>query len=399
MKRILLISPQPFFQWRGSPIRVSFNVQALVKSGYIVDLLTLPIGERREIEGVNIIRVANPFQFRQIPIGPSAYKIFFDILLLLKGMQLIQKNKYLVVHGIEEAGMIAVLLSRFASCRAIFEKHSDPSSYKKGFLKNILLSGYAFVERMTVKWVDAVICTGAGLKKQVDDMKTSTPAFHIFDIPSSLVEPDPDQVARVRKELQKDENEILITFVGSFAIYQGVDLLIASIPEVVKKCPQARFVIIGGTAEQIEDRKQILDRQNVLEAVSFIGMVAPDTLPDYLAASDILLSPRLSGVNTPLKLLDYLKAGRSIMATDVKANCLILNETLAVLAAPEPGDMATGMISLIDDNEKREAMGREGRKLYESTYNFHNYTKKLDDCYTFVLQGGFHKASSNASDS
>jgi len=399
MKRILLISPQPFFQWRGSPIRVSFNVQALVKSGYSVDLLTLPIGERRDITGVNIIRVANPFQFKQIPIGPSAYKIFFDILLFFRGLQLIRKNKYLVIHGIEEAGMIAVLLSRFAACKSIFEKHSDPSSYKKGFLKNILLSGYAFVERMTVKRVDAVICTGAGLAKQVDDMKTSTRAFHIFDIPSSLVEPDPARVAQVRAELQQRPNEILLTFVGSFAIYQGVDLLIESIPEVVKSCPQARFIIIGGTEKKIEERKQILQQQNVLDAVSFIGMVAPDTLPDYLSASDILLSPRISGVNTPLKLLDYLKAGRSIMATDVKANRLILNEKLATLAAPTPKDMAEKMISLIEEKDMRETMGREGRKLYESTYNFHNYTEKLAACYTFVLQGEPHKVSFDASDS
>ena len=81
MKKILLISPQPFFQWRGSPIRVNFNIQALAQLGYAVDLLTLPIGERRKLEGVNVIRVANPFRIEQIPIGPSLYKIFFDILI------------------------------------------------------------------------------------------------------------------------------------------------------------------------------------------------------------------------------------------------------------------------------------------------------------------------------
>ncbi|MDH3327697.1 MAG: hypothetical protein OEM01_00510 [Desulfobulbaceae bacterium] len=135
MKKILLISPQPFFQWRGSPIRVNFNIQALSELGYSVDLLTLPIGERREMEGVEVIRVANPFRIEQIPIGPSLYKIFFDILILFKGLQLIRKQNYSIIHGIEEAGIIAVLLSRLAACKAIFEKHSDPFSYKKKFYK------------------------------------------------------------------------------------------------------------------------------------------------------------------------------------------------------------------------------------------------------------------------
>lgn len=361
---------------------------ALAKLGYSVDLLTLPIGERRTTEGVNVIRVANPLRIKQIPIGPSLYKIFFDFLILLKGLQLIRKNNYVIIHGIEEAGMIAALLSRLAGSKAIFEKHSDPSSYKKGFLKNILLSGYAFVERMTVKWVDAVICTGSGLQKQVNNMGTSTRAFHIFDIPSSLVDPLPENIAQTRQELQQQKDEILITFVGSFAVYQGVDLLLDAIPEVVKNSPQARFIIIGGTSEEIEKRKRTLQQQGVHKAVSFLGMIPPDSLPEYLAASDVLLSPRISGVNTPLKLLDYLKAGRSIVATNIESNRLILNENLAEFATPAPNSIATAITSLVENSEKREVMGTQGRKLYESTYNFPNYTKKLETCYAYVLSSG-----------
>ena len=81
-KKVLLISPQPFFQWRGSPIRVGFNAMALVENGYAVDLLTLPIGDEREIKGVRVIRVANPLGVKNIPIGPSPHKIICDILLL-----------------------------------------------------------------------------------------------------------------------------------------------------------------------------------------------------------------------------------------------------------------------------------------------------------------------------
>jgi glycosyltransferase involved in cell wall biosynthesis len=74
----------------------------------------------------------------------------------------------------------------------------------------------------------------------------------------------------------------------------------------------ARFVIIGGTPEEIVERKKWLREHNIEESVTFVGKVAPDQMPDYLVASDILLSPRQAGVNTPLKLLDYLKAGRAL---------------------------------------------------------------------------------------
>ena len=54
---------------------------------------------------------------------------------------------------------------------------------------------------------------------------------------------------------------------------------------------------------------------------------AAHELADYLAAADILLSPRLGSVNTPLKLLDYLKAGRAIVATATAANRMVVGET------------------------------------------------------------------------
>ncbi len=386
MKKILLLSPQPFFQWRGSPIRVGFNVLALTQLGYEVDLLTLPIGEKREIKGARIVRVANPLAIKSVPIGPSVPKLFFDFLILFKGISLCLKNRYDVIHGIEEAGMIAVLLAKLFGKQVIFEKHSDPSSYKKGGLRNVIMKLYSMVERIAVRFSDAVIGTGAGLVRQVDAMGTGTRAFHIFDIPSSLSEPAEDEVERLRTELQKQADEILITFVGSFAVYQGVDLLFASIPQVVADFPQVRFVIIGGSGEEIVEKKAALSKKGVGEKVSFLGKVAPDLLPNYLAASDILLSPRISGVNTPLKILDYMKVGRAIVATDVESNRLLVDEKTAVLAAPSPVDFAKAITSLAGDEHKRNGMGKAGRQLYESRYNFQQYKKRLADCYSYVLK-------------
>ena len=383
-EKILLISPQPFFQWRGSPIRVAFNADALARLGYCVDLLTLPIGEDKKIEGVNVIRVANPFRLRNIPIGPSLPKIFFDVLLLLKGAKLCLRNRYTVIHGVEEAGFIGVILAKLINARVIFEKHSDPFSYKKGFLKNCVLQLYAKVEKLSVKMSDAVICTGPGLVRQVEQMGTTTPAFHIFDIPSSLVEFEESGVLAVQEELKKNHDDVLITFVGSFALYQGVELMFASIPEVINKCPNARFVIIGGSEKEIEAQQIKFAESGVGHRVSFLGKIAPDLLPNYLRASDILLSPRASGVNSPLKILDYMKAGRSIVATDIPSNRLVLDESNAVLTEPVPEEFARGIISLVEDAQHRQIMGDKNYDLYKTKYNFDHYCELMKSCYSAV---------------
>lgn len=78
---MLFLTSIPFFQWRGSSIRIAFNVQALAEMGYNVDLLTVPIGEAKVIAGVTVHRVANPFRVKNIPIGPSLHKLIFDFLI------------------------------------------------------------------------------------------------------------------------------------------------------------------------------------------------------------------------------------------------------------------------------------------------------------------------------
>ena len=385
-KRILFIAPQPFFQWRGSPIRVKFNLLALSKLGYSVDLLTLPIGQDLSIEGVNIHRVANPFRIKNIPIGPTLWKVFFDLLLLIKGIYLCRKNHYDVIHGVEEAGFLAILLSKIHRSKSIFEKHSDPYSYKKGILKNFVLRSYAKVEKLTAKNVSAVICTGPGLVDQVRNMHIKTRAFNIFDIPSSLEDSSETQSNKIRERLLRHPEEIILTYVGSFAVYQGIDLLFSAIPEIVPVAPHSRFTIIGGNPAEIEARQKWLEERGVLDNVTFLGKVDPDTLPHYLKASDILLSPRGSGVNTPLKILDYMKAGKPIIATDHPSNRRLLDEDSAVFATPDSSSFAQAILLLFSSKDKRDNLGKVNRKLYEETFTFEHHCHRLDECYSYVLK-------------
>ena len=318
MKKVLFISPQPFFQWRGSPIRVGFDLMALVEQGYKVDFLTLPVGKDKPIEGVRIVRVWNLFLVKEVPIGPSLIKAAFDVLLLFTGLGMAIKNRYDIVHGVEDAGMLGVIITGITRCKLVYEKHSDPGSYKKkSLVRNMIMKAYASVERFTAKHADAVITTGPGLAEQVRKMKNCPVVFDIFDIPSSLIEAKAEQVKQLRGALINNDDDILITYVGSFAVYQGVDLMFDSIVKVVADNKKALFLIVGGSQDEITERKAWLTDRNAETRVVFAGKIPPDTLPAYLAASDILLSPRQAGVNTPLKILDYFKAGGAVVATDI----------------------------------------------------------------------------------
>ena len=392
-KKVLFISPQPFFQWRGSPIRVGFNAQALAELGYEVDLLVLPIGDDKPIPGVRVIRVANPFGVKNIPIGPSGHKAIFNALLFFKAFGLAIRNRYAVIHAVEEAGAFAWFIARMTGARVIFEKHSDPASHKASPLKNAVLAVYRQAEKISIHGADAVIGTGEGLCEQARKVAPRKPIHHIFDIPSSLAEPDPVRVKKIRAELLKHPAEIVVTYVGSFAVYQGIDLMFDSMIDVLMRHPRTRFVIIGGTDEEIAQRKEWLRTRRIEEAVTFVGKVPPDDLPNYLAAADILLSPRIAGINTPLKLLDYLKVGHAIVATDNPANRRILSDAVALMVDPRATLFAEAIGRLIGDEDVREQMGERGRRLVAELYNFAEFKKRLGAVYAEVTQSDARSAS------
>lgn len=383
--RILLIAPQPFFQWRGSPLRVSFNARALAELGYTVDLLVMPVGEDLAIPGVTLHRGPNLVRARDLPIGPSAAKAVLDLGLFGKAAVLARRNHYDVFHGIEDAGPIAAVLARRHGARFVFEKHSDPASYKKGFLRNLVMAAYARVERFSIRRADAVIGTGPALVDQARRAAPGKPVHHISDPPSSLVEPDPARAAEVRARLGLQPGDVLALYVGSFAVYQGMDLLFHALPRALEQCPALRCAVIGGSREQIDRRQTTLMDLGLADRVLFPGHIHPDELPHTLAAADILLSPRIAGGNTPLKLLDYLKAGRAIVACDNPANRLILSETTARLVAPEPAAFGDALAALAVDSPLRERLGYAGRQLYLTTYHYTQFKRRLGDAYHQLL--------------
>ena len=385
MPRVLLISPQPFFQWRGSPLRVRFNAQALAELGYDVDLLTMPVGDDLAIPGVTHHRAPNFIRVQDLPIGPSAPKALLDVALYFKAAALARRRRYHVIHGIEDAGPIAAVLAHRHGARMIFEKHSDPASYNKGFLRNLVMAAYRRVERFSIRRADAVIGTGPALVEQARAIAPGKPVHHIFDIPSSLVEADPARAAAARARLDLPADAVLALYVGSFAVYQGIDLLFQSIPAALAADPCLHFAIVGGSPAEIAARRRELAAAGCADRVRFPGLVPPDDLPHLLAAADILLSPRIAGRNTPLKLLDYLKAGRAIVACDNPANRLILGDDNARLAAPDPAAFAAGIAALAADAPLRQRLGDAGHQLYLSTYNYRQYRQRLADAYRQLL--------------
>jgi glycosyltransferase involved in cell wall biosynthesis len=147
------------------------------------------------------------------------------------------------------------------------------------------------------------------------------------------------QDARIKLGLNPDQ--FIAGYIGHLYPGRGVEQIF----ELAKQLPGIRFLFVGGAPQDIETRtRQAIDQE--LTNVHFAGFVANSELPTYYAACDVLLMPYQrevsvsGGGNTasymsPMKMFEYMATGRMIIASDMPVLREVLDETNAVLCAPE----------------------------------------------------------------
>jgi len=91
----------------------------------------------------------------------------------------------------------------------------------------------------------------------------------------------------------------------------------------------------------------------------------------------VLLSPRMSGTNTPLKIYSYLKSGKPVVATRLWTHTQVLDDRIAVLTEPDAHSFAQGILSLLASPEKRRRIADEAGRTASLKYGYGAYCEKL----------------------
>jgi glycosyltransferase involved in cell wall biosynthesis len=88
-----------------------------------------------------------------------------------------------------------------------------------------------------------------------------------------------------------------------------------------------------------------------------------------MEASDVLVSPRVRGINPPGKLFSYLNSGRPVVATDCLIHNQLLDHSFAILTRPDPDSFGEGIIKALVDREHVDKMTDKARRVLEDRFN------------------------------
>jgi glycosyltransferase involved in cell wall biosynthesis len=179
----------------------------------------------------------------------------------------------------------------------------------------------------------------------------------------------------VRASLGLDAATPMVLYTGTFEPYQGLDLLFAAARLVQRERPDVRFVLAGGKPDQVARAKAQLETSGT-DGMIFTGEQPADTIPSYLDAADVLVSPRSTGTNTPLKIYQYLRSGRVIVATRLLTHTQVLSDEVAILTEPTAEDFARGILKALNDRSAAKCLGDAARRLAETRYTYETYLQR-----------------------
>ena len=377
--RILMIAPEPFFEARGTPFSEYHRIRALADLGHTVDLVTYPFGKDVELPGLKIHRSWRPPFVRRVRIGPSFAKVPLDLLLALKAVHVAVKWKFDYVHSHEEGGAIGIVLARLLRVPHLYDMHSSLPEQLSNFKfsrSRLLVAAFRLLERLMVSRSASVIVICRHLE---DVARAIAPSAHVVLIENApgagsaapVVDP-----AGVRASAGVPAGAPMVLYTGTFEAYQGLDLLFAAMRTVLAARPDARLVLAGGHPDQVERARREAAAAGVAAATVFLGERPADEIPACLEAADLLVSPRSRGKNTPLKIYQYLRSGRPIVATNLLTHTQVLDGTVAELTEPTPEAFGAGILRLLEDRERAAQLGRAARALADTKYTYEAYVTR-----------------------
>jgi glycosyltransferase involved in cell wall biosynthesis len=389
--RVLLVAPQPFFAQRGTPINVRQMAQTLCEAGHEVHLATYSMGAPVSISGLHIHRALAVPGVRDVPIGFSWRKVVLDGSLALRVWALIAGRRFDVVHAVEESVFFALPAARLRGIPVIYDMDSSLSEQLAygGHIRNgALLRLVQRMERAALRRAQLAITVCTSLTDAVRAAVPTVPVAQIEDCPleEALRAPVPEQVEQLRASHGIGSRRAVV-YTGNLEGYQGIDLLLEAFVHVAHARDDAVLVLVGGTPVQFEKVSQRARALDLGDRVVMPGSRPADEMPEWMALGSVLVSPRLHGANTPLKLYSYMWSAVPIVATDLPTHTQVLDATTAVLRAPAAEAIANGIIEVLADPSRFAPLGAAARARVASDYSRDAFRRKLLAAYGSIAPG------------
>ncbi|MGI9301733.1 MAG: glycosyltransferase family 4 protein [Gammaproteobacteria bacterium] len=306
-----------------------------------------------------------------------------------------------------------VILSRQRGIPLVLEYNGSEAWVAKNWGRPLVFQRLAVhVENVCLKHAHLVVTVSDVLRQELINRGVEPERIVCYPncVDPEIFDPEkfgPEKRTQLRKQHGIRENAIVATFVGTFGQWHGVDVLARAIRHLRDTEPawleqhDVHFLLVGDGLKMPEVR-EILGNDSCSEFVTITGLVPQAQAPDYLAISDILLSPHVDNTDgsrffgSPTKLFEYMAMGKAIVASDLEQIGEILDgsqhvdqldssdgaeralQGCALLVSPGAvEELETAIRFMVKNAGARVAMGRMARERVLEKYTWKHHVEAL----------------------
>ncbi len=234
---------------------------------------------------------------------------------------------------------------------------------------------------------DAIVCLSSAIVDQCAE-KPYIAAEKLFRIPSAVEAErfagDPETRRRIREEFGFDDSHIVVGMTGRLRPEKGHDVLLKAVPQVVERCPEVRFLLLGAGSLQGE-LAGLVETTGVAENVVLAGF--RKDVSDCLQAMDLYVQPsRSEGLGT--SVLEACAAGLAVAASRTGGiPDIISHGETGLLAEPEsPDALAAAILRLVENPAERASMGARARERVAVDFSIAALVERTDAVYRQLLE-------------
>ena len=378
--------------------RVWQESQALSEAGYEVTVIC-PRGTARDtdphsvIEGIHIYR----YPLNAATGGPAGYLREYGSALwhsFRLARRLSQQGRFDIIQACNPPDLLFLVALPFKLQGAMFIfDHHDlvPELFESRFGGRGPLRTLAVVlERLTFALADTVISTNESYR-EVAIRRGKKPPELVHVVRSA---PDLTRFKRVSAQHSLRRGKVFLTcYLGVMGPQDGVDYALRAIAYLRDQLGRNDFhSVFIGSGDSFNDLVALSFELGIQDIVEFTGRVPDTVVHSYLSTADVCLAPDpknpLNDVSTMNKIVEYMAMGRPVVSFDLIETRVSAGEAAAYAAPNDEREFAHLVGELLDDPDRRRAMGRIGRARVEDSLSWEISRRKLLAAYKETLRRG-----------
>lgn len=390
--RIAVVAACPFPSPQGSQVFVGEMCEALARRGHEVELLTYGQGEERATPPTSYAHR----RIRRLPgddamrSGPTIVKPLLNLLLVRHLSRMLARERFDVVHAHNyEAGAVAVLVRTIRHVPVVYHSHSVmaeelPSYFANPAAKQCARVVGASFDRTLPRSADHVIALSADCAAAMrsagvadDDLSVLPPAL------ADIGRGPPREAARASLGVAADR--FVLGYCGNLDAYQDLHVVAAAVARMgaAQRASAPLWLVVTHARDARFER--MLEYTGAAQWTTVVLARSFAEVRSALAASDVLVLPRRAPSGFPIKLLNYMAAGRVTLAGSAGARLM----TAGVIAAGErPDDWAAALEGLRANPASADRMGEAARARFLSTHTWDAALPALERVYDRVIGRG-----------